>query len=137
LVGRSLGLSAAGQAAVDAAYPRDVGGSVIIEERSAEWDPWYSDKVAADRSFYWDGYRSVLERKLPGESVQDLDRVTREVVRRLADPTRNAPYQAKGLVVGHVQSGKTANFTGVIAKAVDAGYRLVIVLTGTIELLRS
>ena len=39
-------------------------------------------------------------------------------------------YQAKGLVVGYVQSGKTANFTGVIAKAIDAGYRLIIVLTG-------
>src|SRR5690606_30576208 len=45
--------------------------------------------------------------------------------------------QAKGLVVGYVQSGKTANFTGVIAKGIDAGYRLVIVLTGTIELLRA
>ena len=45
--------------------------------------------------------------------------------------------KTKGLVVGHVQSGKTANFTGVIAKAVDAGYRLIIVLTGTVELLRS
>ena len=35
-----------------------------------------------------------------------------------------------------MQSGKTANFTGVIAKAIDAGYRLVIVLTGTIDILR-
>ncbi|MGW3811064.1 hypothetical protein [Micromonospora sp. NPDC005113] len=46
-------------------------------------------------------------------------------------------YQAKGLVVGYVQSGKTANLTGVIAKAVDAGYRLVIVLTGTTNMLRA
>jgi hypothetical protein len=38
--------------------------------------------------------------------------------------------------VGYVQSGKTANFTGVVAKAVDAGYRLIIVLTGTTDLLR-
>ena len=42
----------------------------------------------------------------------------------------------KGLVVGYVQSGKTANFTGVISKAIDAGYRLIIVLTGTTNLLR-
>src|SRR5699024_9743317 len=41
------------------------------------------------------------------------------------------------LVVGHVQSGKTANFTGVLAKAIDAGYKLIIVLTGTYENLRS
>ena len=80
---------------------------------------------------------SPPKQKLDAFAVDRLDSATREVVRRLADPTRHEPYQSKGLVVGHVQSGKTANFTGVIAKAVDAGYRLVIVLTGTIEILRS
>ena len=59
------------------------------------------------------------------------------VVERLADPERPTAFQSKGLVVGYVQSGKTANFTGVIAKAIDAGYRLVIVLTGTTDLLRA
>lgn len=120
--------------AVNTAYPLDVGAVVIF--KAAEWDPWYTDSVAAERSFYWSGYKRVLERKMGGIAANELDRVTHEVVRRLADPSRREPYQAKGLVVGHVQSGKTANFTGVLAKAVDAGYRLVIVLTGTIELLR-
>jgi hypothetical protein len=46
-------------------------------------------------------------------------------------------YQSKGLVVGYVQSGKTANFTGVIAKALDAGYRFIVVLSGTMDLLRN
>lgn len=132
---RLLGLGGDARIAIDEAYPLDVG-AVIIADTPADWDPWYTDEVAADRGFYWNGYRRVLERKMSGEAVQELDRVTREVVRRLADPTRKQPYQSKGLVVGHVQSGKTANFTGVLAKAVDAGYRLVIVLTGTIELLR-
>ncbi|WP_336081352.1 Z1 domain-containing protein [Nocardia sp. SSK8] len=59
------------------------------------------------------------------------------MVERLADPTALTAYQAKGLVVGYVQSGKTANFTGVVAKAIDAGYRLVIVLSGTLNLLRA
>ena len=56
---------------------------------------------------------------------------------RLSDPIRAEIKPTKGLVVGYVQSGKTANFTGVIAKAIDAGYRLVIVMTGTIEILRA
>jgi len=120
--------------AINNAYPLDVGAVVIF--KAAEWDPWYTDSVAAERSFYWAGYKRVLERKMGGVAANELDRVTHEVVRRFADPSRKEPYQAKGLVVGHVQSGKTANFTGVLAKAVDAGYRLVIVLTGTIELLR-
>jgi hypothetical protein len=131
---KSLELDDASGEAINAAYPLDVGAVVIF--KAAEWDPWYTDAIAAERSFYWAGYKRVLERKMGGIAANELDRVTHEVVRRLADPTRKEPYQAKGLVVGHVQSGKTANFTGVLAKAVDAGYRLVIVLTGTIELLR-
>ena len=66
-----------------------------------------------------------------------LDVATDRVAERLSDPTRAEAYQAKGLVVGYVQSGKTANFTGVIAKAIDVGYRLIIVLTGTTDLLRT
>ncbi len=62
---------------------------------------------------------------------------TTDVIERLSDPTRETIKQTKGLVVGYVQSGKTANFTGVVAKAIDAGYRLIIVLTGTIEILRA
>ncbi|WP_166844725.1 Z1 domain-containing protein [Isoptericola sp. BMS4] len=136
LVLELLELGDEARAAVDAAYPLDLGAVVIAGDKPEDWDPWYTDAIAAERSFYWAGYRRVLERKMSGDAVNELDRVTHEVVRRLADPTRREPYQSKGLVVGHVQSGKTANFTGVVAKAVDAGYRLVIVLTGTIELLR-
>lgn len=129
-----LGLGEESRARIDTAYPLDVGAVVIA--KAAEWDPWYTEEVAAERAFYWTAYRKVVEKKIGGAATNELDRVTYEVVRRLADPTRKEPYQSKGLVVGHVQSGKTANFTGVLAKAVDAGYRLVIVLTGTIELLR-
>jgi len=69
--------------------------------------------------------------------VTSLDLASTQVLERLADPTRREVYQSKGLVVGYVQSGKTANITGVVAKAIDAGYRLVIVMTGTIEMLRA
>ena len=47
----------------------------------------------------------------------------------LADPARKK-FDFKGMVVGYVQSGKTANFTGLIAKAADAGYRLIVVFSG-------
>ncbi len=137
LVHSLLGLGPDCAKRVDECYPLDVTGAVVISETPADWDPWYTDERAAGRSFYWNAYSGVLQRRMDNTAVGKLDRVTREIVRRLADPTRSEPYQSKGLVVGHVQSGKTANFTGVIAKAIDAGYRLVIVLTGTIEILRS
>jgi hypothetical protein len=137
LVLSALALGAASAARIGDVFPLHEAETVVISDTPADWDPWYTADRASERTFYWDAYRSVLEQRLDAYAVDRLDSATREVVRRLADPTRHEPYQSKGLVVGHVQSGKTANFTGVIAKAVDAGYRLVIVLTGTIEILRS
>jgi hypothetical protein len=121
-----------------AVFPIALGRDVVIAQ-PAPWDPWYTPARQATHSFYWDAYRGVLESKQPSwepEALANLDVATSDIIGRLADPTRPEPYQTKGLVVGYVQSGKTANFTGIIAKAVDAGYRLIIVLTGTIELLR-
>lgn len=113
-----------------------VGGPVVISAPQP-WAPWYDEERRTSHDFYWRAYSRVLAAKLDPVTVGKLDVVTREVVQRLADPTREEPYQSKGLVVGYVQSGKTANFAGVIAKSIDAGYRLIIVLTGTIEMLRS
>jgi hypothetical protein len=122
---------------LDAAFPRDPG-AIVIEGADGAWQPWYGAARQAERNFYWKAYTGVLEAD-PGwdaMSIGRLDSATTSVVRRLADPSWADRYQSKGLVVGYVQSGKTANFTGVVAKAVDAGYRLIIVLTGTVEILR-
>lgn len=106
---------------------------------TAPWDRWYTAPVADDHAFYWPRYRDYLlnVKEWPEASVTSLDLATSDVIERLTNPTRVAAHQSKGLVVGYVQSGKTANFTGVAAKAIDAGYRLVIVMTGTIEMLRA
>lgn len=106
---------------------------------SKRWERWYSPERRAGRTYYSDafgGYLRDTQRWLE-ESILSLDETTTAVVERLADPTRMEPYQSKGLVVGYVQSGKTANITGVVAKAADAGYRLVIVLAGTQNMLRN
>lgn len=116
--------------------PISVDESVIIAK---DFEPWYRDERQARSSMYWDHYLNYLSeiRGWPASSVQSLDATTTQVVERISDPRRLEARQTKGLVVGYVQSGKTANFTGVAAKAIDAGYRLVIVLTGTIEVLRA
>ena len=118
-------------------YPRDPG-VIVIEGAGGAWKPWYDSARQTQRTFYSKAYFGVLERD-PGwdaTAIGRLDAASTAVVRRLADPSWSESYQSKGLVVGYVQSGKTANFTGVIAKAIDAGYRLIIVLTGTVEILR-
>ncbi|MGW5081425.1 Z1 domain-containing protein [Micromonospora echinospora] len=116
--------------------PIAADGATIID---GEWTPWYTESLRRDRNFYWDHYRSHLlhARGFDPAAVAALDASTTKVVERLADPSAAKRHQAKGLVVGYVQSGKTANFTGVIAKAIDAGYRLIIVLSGSANLLRT
>ncbi|MEE1752329.1 Z1 domain-containing protein [Streptomyces sp. SP18CS02] len=130
-----LGFGADLRKALDAAVPvfKEPGAVVI----SRDFHPWYTRESAANRSFYWPSYEKLLRRKgWSDAAVSSLDEASHAVVERLADPTRAEAYSARGLVVGYVQSGKTANFTGVTAKAIDAGYRLVIVLGGTLNLLR-
>ncbi|MGM1057747.1 Z1 domain-containing protein [Saccharothrix sp. Mg75] len=110
-------------------------GTTVI---AGPWEPWYTDEVKKARDFYWGHYADYLhnQRHWDADAIVNLDMATTRVVERLIDPSRAKAGQTKGLVVGYVQSGKTANFTGVIAKAVDAGYRLVIVMTGTTNILR-
>ncbi|MFB7209539.1 Z1 domain-containing protein [Streptomyces sp. NPDC056255] len=130
-----LGFGADLRKALDGAVPvfKEPGPTVISEEFTS----WYSRDSAAARSFYWNSYEQLLRRKgWSDAAVAGLDEASHAVVERLSDPTRTEAYGARGLVVGYVQSGKTANFTGVTAKAMDAGYRLVIVLGGTLNLLR-
>lgn len=130
-----LGFDTALRKVLDHAVPvfKEPGPTII--STTPTW--WYSRDTAAVRSFYWTAYEQLLRRKgWSDAAVAGLDEASHAVVERLADPTRPDAYGARGLVVGYVQSGKTANFTGVTAKAIDAGYRLVIVLGGTLNLLR-
>ena len=99
---------------------------------------WYVPSRIEGRDFYWRNYREHLAKKrgFSSNSLARLDISSSEIVGRLSDPTSVNPYSTRGIVVGYVQSGKTTNFTAVIAKAIDAGYRMVIVLTGMHEALR-
>ena len=69
------------------------------------------------------------------DAVPSLDEASTDIVGLLADP-HSPSIRTRGLVLGFVQSGKTANFTATIAKAADAGYRLFIVLSGVHNSLR-
>jgi hypothetical protein len=130
-----LDLSSELAEALDEAMPAAPDRAIVI---SREFKRWYGRVKAEREPFYWKHYAEYLSAQGWNEdAIAALDLNTTRIVERLADPERTDVYQAKGLVVGYVQSGKTANFTGVAAKAVDAGYRLLIVLTGTNNLLRA
>lgn len=86
---------------------------------------------------YWQRYRELLERKLSWKAVEALNHSTDSILGLLEDPCREGNWDRRGLVVGHVQSGKTGNYTGLICKAADAGYKIIIVLAGLHNNLRS
>lgn len=86
---------------------------------------------------YWRRYRDFQESKLSDTVVDGLDEATDDILGLLEDPQRTDAWDRRGLVVGHVQSGKTSNYSGLICKAADAGYKIIIVLAGMHNNLRS
>ncbi len=86
-----------------------------------------------DRSswYYWPTLRDYLlnSKNWSAPAVRSLDESTDSILAEIADPATEQ-FDIRGLVLGYVQSGKTANFTALIAKAADVGFRLVIVLSG-------
>ena len=107
------------------------------------YDEWLQIHNNSVDSYHWNRLEHFLSQELTekfgyekaGPIVRSIDEATTVIMQDLANPLRSG-FSFKGLVVGYVQSGKTANFTALIAKAVDAGYRLVIVLAGIHEVLR-
>lgn len=103
-----------------------------------EFEPWLDDAKVKIEPFYWQRYQKLLlQNGLPRDVVTSTDKVTDKILGRLGDPEKQVPWDRRGMVVGHVQSGKTANYTGLICKAADAGYRLIIVIAGIHNNLRN
>src|SRR5882672_11824462 len=108
-------------------------GTAIFEE----YQPWLPAKKPDIEPYYWDRFDAYLKRNgWPPRVVSKLDQVTDEILNLLGDPSRTGAWERRGLVMGDVQSGKTATYTALTCKAADAGYRLIILLTGTLENLR-
>lgn len=94
---------------------------------------WYVGPRQNDT--YWPALRARLELGPLAGVVDEIDAASTKVVAHFADPGIHR-LKKKGLVLGYVQSGKTANYTAVMAKAADAGYRTFIVLSGMYNNLR-
>ncbi|MGZ3357570.1 MAG: Z1 domain-containing protein, partial [Isosphaeraceae bacterium] len=95
---------------------------------------WYTGPQPHDKN--WPAYEKRLLDRLSAEAVTVLHDASDKVVAMLDHPATDT-FRSRGLVLGHVQSGKTSNFTAVIGKAADRGYRMFIVLSGVHNALRS
>jgi hypothetical protein len=103
-------------------------------------DDFHEWLKAHDRSAWrsWPWLRLYIKERLrrPSAVIDELDRSSDRVLELIGDPKREGLWDRRGLVVGHVQSGKTQHYTALVAKALDAGYKVVIILSGIHENLR-
>ena len=110
-------------------------GSILIDR---DHQPWLDAARARIEPYYWSRYRQhLIQEGFPNAGVITLDEVTNRVLGLMQDPLRDGPWDRRGMVVGHVQSGKTGNYIGLISKAADAGYKLIVVIAGVHNNLRS
>jgi hypothetical protein len=110
----------------------------IIEKEEAR-RPWLAGNKSKIDWGFWNRYKWYLEekKKFPPKTVQSIDKLTDRTLDALFEPTQKAQIDKRGMVVGQVQSGKTANYTGLICKAADSGFKMIIVLAGIHKNLRS
>lgn len=117
----------------DALSVKSSTSSIITNDEGHE--DWYDN---SKKRPYWETYRDYLTQDLKYSisGVNDIDLTTDQIMSRIEDPLREGAWDSRGLVVGSVQSGKTSNFIGLLNKAVDAGYKNIVVLSGLHKNLR-
>lgn len=105
--------------------------------KKIELEPWLDSKWRKSSKIRWNNYVQMLIDQGKGDMIANLEGETFEILDSCHNPeNNNTMWDRRGLVYGHVQSGKTANYVGLINKAYDVGYQIVIVLTGMTEDLR-
>lgn len=108
-----------------------MGAGVSLVNVEANHDEEWIYKRTEIEWTYSDAYEKYLTaEKWQPTLVRSLSDVGLKILSHLQDPTSDGSWNRRGLVIGHVQSGKTANYMGVIAKAADAGYKFIIVIAG-------
>lgn len=104
------------------------------------WQPWMHTRTEEQkREFYTRRYKNYLLQNtdMPNSVINEIFNSTDKILECMANPLQKDGFKKKGLVVGHVQSGKTANYIALINKAADVGYKLIILIAGVHNNLRT
>jgi hypothetical protein len=119
------------------------GGDIIwrdppsLDGRQLKFNWYLGPKESSHR---WNRFIVGLQNEghIGEETLDDLNKSTTQILNYMPNPKAfGSSFSSRGLVMGHVQSGKTTNFLGLMSKAADEGYRLIIVLSGVTNNLRS
>ncbi len=104
------------------------------QQRDFSW--WSSLQKQEGENYYWERYKKFIKRSFSPEVVKTIDDDTDTIMDNIEDPSID-DFNRYGMVVGHVQSGKTANYSALVCKAADAGYKFIVVIAGGINNLRN
>ena len=114
-----------------------VNSGVLLSSKQERDFQWWSSKGKQNTdTYYWDRYKTLIKKKLPVQVVNNLDLDTDVIMDNIENPKLNT-FDIRGMVVGHVQSGKTGNYSGLLCKAADAGYKFIVVIAGGMNNLRN
>jgi hypothetical protein len=111
--------------------------AVLTDGRVQPW--WIERKGQIEPMRFWRRYRRYLEQEknMRDKDLDSVDEQTDAILDRIQNPAISGAWDVRGMVVGSVQSGKTGNYVGVTTKALDAGYKVVIILAGIHNNLRA
>lgn len=115
-------------------------GFAFKDDESKPWLAEAEEEIEnRNHWFYWNRYKRHLirDKKWAKNTVRTIERDTWNILDLMANPTGEAEFERRGLVVASVQSGKTANYIGLICRAADAGYKIIIVMAGVHNVLRN
>eukprot|EP01041_Mallomonas_annulata_P032015 gene32015-54427_t len=103
-----------------------------LDNDDDQHQPWLTQRHSEIKWNFWNRYRLYLlnKQKMSPIALENISNVTEQVLGKLEDPQRPGPWDRRGLVMGDVQSGKTGTYVGLICKAADAGYKVIVVLAG-------
>lgn len=113
-------------------------GIIVTGEQQKERDStWWSHKQKlAQENYYNENYKKYMSSSLPNDVIKNTDEDTDIVMNYLGNPNQEQ-FERYGMVVGHVQSGKTGNYSSLVCKAADAGYKFIVVIAGAMNNLRN
>jgi len=135
----TLGIDAATLDKIRKQLEATIGVSMMPGQglHGGDQEPWLEEIKATNKWSYWNAYVNQLKASGFGlEVIRVLDEDTDNILNECGNPANAHEWKIKGLVMGDVQSGKTASYCGLINKAADAGYKFIVLLTGMIEELR-
>ena len=112
---------------------------ITLDDKNIDHKEWYEEyleKNSKNRPYWHRYYNYFMSTGLSSVVMKGIDTSTDQILSKCENPLRPGKWSNKGLVVGVVQGGKTTNMIGLCNKAIDAGYKLIIVMPGLLEDLR-